>query len=88
MALASRKAASRKCRMAPVAQPILRPKDPAQQGQALVEYIIMLAVGIALTIALQKGLRSTTGTIWAYYAQTIAAGCPGQCQKDKQTLRW
>lgn len=64
-----------------------QPDCEANEGQALVEYLIMVAISIALVLVLQSGFRSGVGKLWSYYAQNIAAGCPGAC-KPTTNLPW
>lgn len=69
------------------AERVPSPLGDKKGGQALVEYLLMLSISIALVLVLQSGFRQSVGRLWAYYAQNIAAGCPGQCQPTS-SLAW
>jgi Flp pilus assembly pilin Flp len=54
-----------------------------EEGQAVVEYILMVSVTIAAVGALSFGFRKTLFRIWGLFAQEISAACPG-CPPDPQ----
>jgi hypothetical protein len=51
------------------------------EGQAVVEYLLMIAVTITAVGALSFGFRKTLFKLWGSFAQDITAGCPG-CPPD------
>lgn len=51
------------------------------EGQAVIEYVLMVSVTVAATGALAFGLRKTLFAIWQTFAKDITAACPG-CPAD------
>lgn len=49
----------------------------AEDGQAMLEYILMLSVAVIVIGAFASGLRKVLIEIWERMAQDIAAPCPG-----------
>ncbi len=52
-----------------------------ERGQALVEYMLMIAVAFSIVIVFTTTLRSSVLRLWGYYIQQITAACPG-CPPD------
>jgi len=52
-------------------------KCQEKEGQALVEYILMLVMGISLVIMFNNSFRTTVASIWNFYIRQISAACPG-----------
>lgn len=55
----------------------VRRREPSQEGQAIVEYILTLAVALVLVTALNSSFRRTVTRLWAFYIRQISAACPG-----------
>jgi len=53
----------------------------AEEGQAVIEYVLMVSVTVAATGALAFGLRKTLFALWQVFAKDITAACPG-CPPD------
>jgi Flp pilus assembly pilin Flp len=51
------------------------------QGQAMVEYMIMLFFVISFMAIVNGTLKSAILGIWGFYTSQIASGCPG-CPPD------
>ena len=65
-----------------------RKSSLAQGGQAIVEYLIMITVAIALVSVFGSGMRNALGRLWSYYTQSVSAGCPTGCPSEtKYRLR-
>jgi hypothetical protein len=47
------------------------------QGQALVEYLLMLSVAITLVVIIQQGLKTSVFHLWKSFTCDIVAACPG-----------
>jgi hypothetical protein len=52
-----------------------------QQGQAVLEYMLMLSVALAVVTTISIGFKKSLFTIWGIFSQEIAAPCPG-CPAD------
>jgi Flp pilus assembly pilin Flp len=46
-------------------------------GQAVVEYILMLAVALTIVITISQGMRGSLLGFWKTLSREIAAACPG-----------
>jgi Flp pilus assembly pilin Flp len=58
----------------------MRKGDPRlkdESGQALIEYVLLIALTISLVTIMATGLRKSVFTLWTFYTQAIAAPCPG-----------
>lgn len=51
-----------------------------EDGQVIVEYILMLAVAATLLGLMARGFRTTIFKVWETWTQEIAAPCP-DCRK-------
>lgn len=49
----------------------------SEKGQAVVEYILMLAVVVSLVVAMGVGFRRGLVQLWEKMAKDISAPCPG-----------
>ena len=49
----------------------------SQNGQAVVEYILMVLFAISLVAALSTSFRRSLIGIWGFYTRQISAACPG-----------
>jgi Flp pilus assembly pilin Flp len=58
-----------------------------EEGQAVVEYILMVSATIVSVGALSFGFRKTLFKIWEMFARDITAACPGCPPEDKIRLR-
>jgi Flp pilus assembly pilin Flp len=47
-----------------------------EQGQAIVEYILMLAMVISVVAIIATSFRKSIRLIWLQLTKEIAAGCP------------
>lgn len=54
-----------------------RPALSNRRGQAILEYVLMMLIVVALVAILSKGLKSSLLIIWEFMAQRISAACPG-----------
>ncbi len=54
----------------------------SEDGQVLVEYILMLSVSIALLIAVQKSFRGSIFKVWKQFAIEVSAACPKGCVRS------
>lgn len=50
-------------------------------GQAVIEYIITLALIISVITIMASGFRRSLNKMWEFYAKQISAPCPG-CPPD------
>jgi len=57
-----------------------------QDGQVLVEYILMLAFVVTIVTLMSTSLKSSLFKMWNFYGKMIAAPCPG-CATDVQIQR-
>ena len=48
-----------------------------QEGQAIVEYILMLSLVATFVAILAKGFKAPLQGLWHLFTQEIAAPCPG-----------
>jgi hypothetical protein len=54
----------------------------SEDGQVLIEYILMLSLSIALLIGIQSSFRSSVFKVWKQFAIEISAACPKNCVKS------
>ena len=52
-----------------------------EEGQAVVEYVLMLITAISVVALMGAGLRRSLFTVWEFFAKQISAACPG-CPPD------
>lgn len=52
-----------------------------EEGQAIVEYLLMVSVTVIAVGALGIGFRKTLFALWQAFAKDITAACPG-CPAD------
>lgn len=57
-----------------------------EEGQAVIEYVLMVSVTVGATGALAFGLRKTLLALWSSFAKDIQAACPG-CPSDIRPLK-
>ncbi len=48
-----------------------------EKGQALIEYVLLIAITISLVTLMATGLRNSVFKLWTFYTKAIAAPCPG-----------
>ena len=53
------------------------PALSSQRGQAILEYVLMMLIVVAMVAILSKGLKSSLLIMWEFMAQKISAACPG-----------
>jgi hypothetical protein len=51
----------------------------SEEGQVLVEYILMLLVAIGLLVGIQSSFRKSVFAVWKQFAKEIASACPKNC---------
>lgn len=56
------------------------------EGQAVVEYILMLVVTVSVVSIIGLGFRKTLFKLWSTFSREIAAACPG-CPSDLRQLK-
>lgn len=54
-----------------------------EEGQAVVEYLLMVSVTVVAAGILGFGFRKTLFKLWGIFAEEISAACPG-CPPDPQ----
>lgn len=47
-----------------------------ESGQAVIEFLLLLLVTIAIVSTLKTSVKKTTAKFWSYLAKKIAAPCP------------
>jgi Flp pilus assembly pilin Flp len=47
------------------------------QGQAVVEYILMISMALSVVTIIGVGFRKSLFKLWTLFAQEISAACPG-----------
>jgi len=52
------------------------------RGQAVVEYVLMLLMALAVVTTISVGFKKSLFSIWGVFAKEISAPCPGNCQPD------
>lgn len=52
-------------------------KRNSEAGQALIEYVLLIAITITLVTIMATGLRRSVFTLWSFYSRAISAPCPG-----------
>lgn len=57
-------------------------KSRNQLGQALVEYILVLAVTIALAATFGNSIRTAILGLWTYITRSVTAACPTGCPSN------
>jgi Flp pilus assembly pilin Flp len=55
----------------------------SQAGQAVIEYVLILAIVMSVMVVLNRGLQTSIRTIWVTLAKEIAAPCP-KCEPPRQ----
>jgi Flp pilus assembly pilin Flp len=53
------------------------PGRASEAGQALIEYVLLIAITLSLVTLLANGLRRSVFSLWTFYAKTVSAPCPG-----------
>jgi hypothetical protein len=46
-------------------------------GQVLVEYLLMLVMAMSLVLIIQNSLRKSTFSLWKSFTCDVVAACPG-----------
>jgi hypothetical protein len=54
----------------------------SEDGQVLVEYLLMLSVSLALLIGIQSSFRGSVFKVWKQFAIEISAACPKNCLRS------
>lgn len=57
-----------------------------EEGQAAVEYILMLVLAFSLVAVFSGSFRGMVINLWGYYIRQIAAACPG-CEAPPYRFR-
>jgi hypothetical protein len=52
-----------------------------EEGQAVIEYILMAFVALSFILAINTIFRRTTNRLWVFYIRQVTAACPG-CPPD------
>jgi Flp pilus assembly pilin Flp len=50
-----------------------------EEGQALVEYLLMIVIAISLMGGIAAGLRKGVIGVWGFYTRSVTAACPSGC---------
>jgi Flp pilus assembly pilin Flp len=58
-----------------------------QQGQAVLEYMLMLSVALAVVTTISIGFKKSLFTIWGIFSKEISAPCPGCAADPKVQFR-
>jgi Flp pilus assembly pilin Flp len=58
-----------------------------QQGQAVLEYMLMLSVALAVVTTLSIGFKQSLFTIWGIFSKEISAPCPSCVPDPKVQFR-
>jgi hypothetical protein len=53
-----------------------------EEGQVLIEYILMLSVCVGLLIGVQRSFRGSVFIVWKQLANEISAACPKGCVRS------
>jgi Flp pilus assembly pilin Flp len=54
----------------------------SEDGQVLIEYVLMLSLSVALLIGIQSSFRNSVFKVWKQFAIEISAACPKNCVKS------
>jgi hypothetical protein len=54
----------------------------SEDGQVLLEYILMLSLCLALLIGIQTSFRGTIFKVWKQFAVEVSAACPKGCVRS------
>ena len=57
-----------------------------EDGQAIVEYILLLAMAVAVVVSIKVSLKKVTGRLWSLMAKKIAAPCAECAAEDDFTI--
>ena len=52
-----------------------------EDGQAVVEYVLMVVFALGLVALIATGFRKTILKLWIFYIRQVSAACPG-CPPD------
>jgi hypothetical protein len=55
----------------------------SQSGQTILEYILLLSIAAAMTLALGNGFKKARNFLWARMACEVSAPCP-KCPPDPE----
>lgn len=55
----------------------MRTRNSNEAGQALIEYVLLIAITITLVTIMATSLRKSVFTLWSFYYRAISAPCPG-----------
>jgi Flp pilus assembly pilin Flp len=69
-----------------MSEPVLI-KNPSEEGQAIVEYILMLVVVMSVVTILAVGFRKSIYSIWNLISRDVAAACPKDCPSGLPPLQ-
>lgn len=53
-----------------------------QEGQVLVEYLLMLSLAVALLVTVQLSFKRSVFSIWKKFSAEVSAACPKGCLPD------
>ncbi len=53
-----------------------------ENGQAIVEYLLMLSVAMTFVGIIVPGMKKLLRPLWTFYIRSITAACPSGCQSD------
>ena len=65
--------------------PLLSRLSRDEEGQAVVEYILMILMAVSVVTIIGVGFRKTLFKLWTLFAREISAGCPG-CPADPRVI--
>ncbi len=51
-------------------------------GQAIVEYLIMITLALALVTSFNSSIRKSLAGLWTFYTQSVSAACPTGCPAE------
>jgi hypothetical protein len=54
------------------------------EGQAVLEYVLMLLMAIGVVTSISLGFKKSLFKIWEIFAQEISAACPRDCAPDSR----
>lgn len=57
-------------------------KAYSQEGQTIIEFILMVVVALALVGIISRSFRQGVIKVWGYYIQQVTGACPNGCPTD------
>jgi hypothetical protein len=67
--------------------PEQNPVSLKEQGQAVVEYILMLVLAVSIVTILAYGFRKSIMSLWVTLSREVAAACPRDCPPNTTQIR-